>query len=128
MTPNLPLVRNERGATVVEFAIVLPILVLFVWGIFQVGVLFQANSGMQHALGEGARYATIFPTPTDAQIKARMSAEVFGTKNGTFSVADPVNATGHKTLRVTYSMPMNFLFFTGPTVNLTREKRVYVTT
>ncbi len=32
----------------------MPILVLFIYGIFQVGLLFQANAGMQHALGEGA--------------------------------------------------------------------------
>lgn len=127
MITRRALLRDSSGATVIEFAIILPVLVLFVWGIFQVGVLFQANSGMQHALGEGARYATIFPTPTDAQIKSRMASKVFGTKNGTFTVADPVNVASAKTLRVTYTMPMDFLFFTGPNVSLTREKKVYIT-
>ena len=49
-----------------------------------VGLLFQANAGMQHALGEGARYATLC-TPRhamhvadDDQIKARMTSKLFG--------------------------------------------------
>lgn len=127
MRKLLHLRRDQKGSAIVETAIALPVLVMFIWGIFQIGVLFQANSGMQHALGEGARYATIWPTPTDAQIQSRISSEVFGTKNGTFTVAAPVNDTDSKTLSVTYSMPMNFLFFEGPTVNLTRTKKVYIT-
>ena len=117
--------RDEQGATVVEMAIALPVLTVFIYGIFQLGVLFQANAGMQHALGEGARYATIWPTPSDAQITAKISSEVFGTKNGTFSVGTPTTDANSKTLSVTYSMPMNFLFFQGPTVNVTRTKKVY---
>lgn len=126
MTKLRKIGRDEGGAAVVEMAIALPVLVTFIYGIFQLGVLFQANAGMQHALGEGARYATIWPTPTDANIKSKISAEVFGTKNGTFTVATPVNnADASKTLSVTYSMPTNFLFFPGPTVNITRSKKVY---
>jgi len=118
--------RDQRGAAVIEMAIALPVLVLFIWGIFQVGLLFQANAGMQHALGEGARYATIWPTPTDIQIKGRINDKVYGVKNGTFTVADPVSNSNFKTLSVSYSMPMNFLFFQGPTVNITRSKKVYI--
>ncbi|HXG82067.1 MAG TPA: TadE/TadG family type IV pilus assembly protein [Sphingomicrobium sp.] len=118
--------RDERGVAVIEIAIVLPVLILFIYGIFQVGILYQANAGMQHALGEGARYATLYPTPTDAQIQAKVQAAVFGTKPGTFTVPTPTSSSGFKTLTVTYSQPMNFLFFPGPTVSLTRTKKVYV--
>ena len=34
--------------------------------------------------------------------------------------------TGGVSVEVTFSMPMNFLFFTGPTINLTQTKRVYL--
>ncbi|MBA3730486.1 MAG: pilus assembly protein, partial [Sphingomonas sp.] len=66
--------RNERGAAAIEFAIAVPILILMIYGIFRLGLLFQANAGMQHALGEGARYATIYPTPTNTQIQTKMNA------------------------------------------------------
>jgi Flp pilus assembly protein TadG len=127
--------RDEEGAAAIEFAIAVPILVTMLYGIFQVGLLFQANAGMQHALGEGARYATLClsPTstgctvPTDANIKAKINAKLFGKSDGTFTVSDPVTTSNsYKTLTVTYSRAMNFLFFQGPTVTLTRTKTVYI--
>jgi len=127
------LLRDERGANLVEFAIALPIVVLMIYGIFTFGLLFQASAGMQHALGEAARHATIFPTPTDDAIRARVARE-FGTGTGTLEPLqiDNANATGpgpnYKVLSLTYRQPMNFLFFQGPEVTLTREKRVYLST
>lgn len=118
--------RDERGAAAIEFAIAVPVLVSLIWGIFQIGLLMEANAGMQHALGEGARYATLYPTPTDSQIQSRIEDRLFGTQNGTLTVDQPVAGVGYKDLRVTYSMPMNFLFMEGPTVTLNRTKRVYV--
>ena len=125
--------RYQRGAAVIEIAIALPVLVTFIYGIFQIGILYQANAGMQHALGEGARFATLCQPVTngcnvaaDSAIKAKMSAAVFGTKPGTFTVANPSTVNREMTLTVTYSQPMNFLFFPGPTVNLTRTKKVYL--
>lgn len=118
--------RDERGAAAIEFAIAVPVLILMIYGIFRIGLLFQANAGMQHALGEGARYATIYPTPTDAQIQTRMTSRLFGKGYGTFTVAAPVSSAGYKTLTVNYTTPMDFLFVPGPTVTVSRSKRVYV--
>lgn len=120
--------RDQRGATMIEMAIALPVLILFIYGIFVVGLLFQANAGMQHALGEAARYATIFPTPTDSQLQARVTSKKFGTDNGTLGTPSITTnaAGGYKEISLTYSQPTDFLFFTGPTVSITRSKRVYL--
>ncbi|HEU0311557.1 MAG TPA: TadE/TadG family type IV pilus assembly protein [Sphingomicrobium sp.] len=125
--------RDERGVAVIEIAIVLPVLILFIWGIFQVGILYQANAGMQHALGQGARHATLClspdpcENPTAAAVKSEIEAAVFGTEPGTFAVPTPTtDSSGRMTLTVNYTQPMNFLFFPGPTVNLTRSKVVYL--
>jgi Flp pilus assembly protein TadG len=120
--------RDERGAAALEFALSVPILIMMIWGIFQVGLLYEANAGMQHALGEGARYTTLYPTPTNTQIRNRISSKVFGTKNGTFTVAAPVNGVGYKDLSVSYTTQTNFLFMVGPAVTLTRTKKVYIAT
>ena len=135
MSLTMKLRRDERGSAVIEFALSLPILVLLIWGIFECSLLFEANAGMQHALGEGARLATLcVPTSSgcnseaDSDIKAKMNAKLFGPKDGTFTVADPVDATDSKTLSITYTRTMDFLFFTGPTVTLTRSKLVYTPT
>ena len=136
--------RDERGVAATEMALALPVLVTMIYGIFQVGLLYQANAGMQHALGEGARFATICtPTtvvvvgvngstttsicapPTDPQIKTRMTDKLFGRGDGTFTVQDPVPGTGYRDLAISYSKRMNFIFFPGPTITLNRTKRAY---
>jgi Flp pilus assembly protein TadG len=124
--------RDERGAGAVEFALSVPILVTLIYGIFEFSQLYEANAGMQHALGEGARFATLcIPTAngcnpeTNDDIKAKINAKLFGPVGGTFNVQDVVDGTNNKTLTVTYTRTMNFLFFTGPAITLTRSKLVY---
>jgi Flp pilus assembly protein TadG len=119
---------DESGANVIEFAIALPTLTIFIYGIFVIGKLFEANAGMQHALGEAARYATLFPTPTDDELKAKMAAKKFGTGNngGTLSPLGISTAGNTKTLTLTYSQPTNFLLFKGPNVSISRSKKVYL--
>lgn len=126
---------NERGAAVIEFALSLPILVLLIWGIFESSLLFEANAGMQHALGEGARLATLCipngsgcSSEVDSDIKAKEQAKLFGQNDGSFTVADVVDATDSKTLSISYTRKMDFLFFKGPNVTLTRSKLVYTPT
>ena len=121
---------DDSGASAVEMALSLPILLTFIYGMMQVGMVMAADAGMQHALGEGARLATIYPTPTDTAIKSKITTKVFGTFIGTYTVSDPVTTTAgtsrYKDLTVTYSVTPNYIFFSGPPVNLTRSKRVYL--
>lgn len=127
--------RDDRGAAVIEIAITLPVLVVLLWGIFQLGIAFQASAGMQHALGEAARLATVCQNPTPAgvcstaaneDIEAMINEKVFGTGVGEFDVDEIVEGADYKDLSVTFTMPTNFLLFNGPDINLTRTKRVYV--
>jgi hypothetical protein len=47
--------RDDRGAVVVEFALVLPVLVLFVFGIIEFGRAYNARIELTSAVREGAR-------------------------------------------------------------------------
>jgi Flp pilus assembly protein TadG len=130
--------RDAEGAAAIEFAIALPVLLVLIYGIFQVGLVFQANAGMQHALGEGARYATLCVptssgcnTPSDSAVVTRMSSKLFGMNIGSFgtpTVTTPASTTCTfcRDLTVTYTVTPNYLFFTGPAVSLSRSKRVYL--
>lgn len=126
------LARDERGSAVLEFAFATPIFILFVWGFFQTSLLMMANAGVQNALGDGARYATLYVPatggpPSDDQIKAKIISHKFGVGNGTWTsptiTTDAINGT--KTITVSYSQPTNFLFFKGPTVTVTKSKLVH---
>jgi Flp pilus assembly protein TadG len=132
MRKFLRLRRDENGAAIIEFALTVPVLITMIYGIFEFCQLYEANAGMQHALGEGARFATLcVPTSTGCNaetnddIKAKMNAKLFGPVGGSFNVQDVVDGTNSKTLTITYTRTMNFLLFTGPAVTLTRSKLVY---
>ena len=120
--------RETRGAAALEFALAAPALILMMWGLFQIGLIFLANAGTQSALGEAARYATIYPTPSDSALQSTITSHKFGLKNGTWSTPTIATdaANGTKTISVVYSQPTNFLFFKGPTVSISKSKVVYV--
>ena len=122
------LLGDRKGSAAIEFVVAIPILVLMIWGIFQIGILYQANAGMQHALGEGARLATVWPTRTDSEIQSKITSAKFGLANGTWGTPQITTDTTAKTktISVTYSQPTDFLFFQGPTVTLSASKVVYL--
>ena len=122
--------RNEDGAAVIEMAFALPILVMLLWMIIQLGLVFRAMSGIQHSLGEGARLATLWPEPTTDAITDKMQAAVYGIGPGDFTIVDPVSGTAdgssYLDLQVTYTQDTDLLFLPGPTISVTRSKRVWV--
>jgi Flp pilus assembly protein TadG len=119
------LARRSDGSAAIEFAVGLPVLLMMVFGMFQLGIVLQANAGMQHALGEAARLATIFPTPSDAELQARITERKFGPGNGTWGTPTITPGTGTKTITVTYTQPLDWIFF-NTTVTLTKSKVVYL--
>jgi Flp pilus assembly pilin Flp len=51
--------RNDRGQTLVEFALILPVLVILLVGIFDLGHVVWTNDGLSNAAREAARYAIV---------------------------------------------------------------------
>lgn len=51
--------RNERGASLIEFALVLPILLALVIGIIEFGWIFNGYITITGAAREGARFAVV---------------------------------------------------------------------
>lgn len=52
-------IRGERGANLVEFALVMPFLLLLVMGIIEFGWLFGLSNDIRHGAREGARFAAV---------------------------------------------------------------------
>jgi Flp pilus assembly protein TadG len=65
--------RGERGAELVEFALVLPILMLVLAGMVDMGFLFKNYEVVTNAAREGARMAAL-PGWTETDVKQRVSA------------------------------------------------------
>lgn len=49
--------RRERGGSLVEFALVAPLVILLIMAALELAILFWVNLTLQHAVREGARYA-----------------------------------------------------------------------
>jgi hypothetical protein len=58
---------NKKGATIVEFAMVLPLFLLFVFGIVDFGMYFFVEHTVQYATREGMRLALVGGTLQDAK-------------------------------------------------------------
>lgn len=118
-----------RGSAAAEFALAVPLLVMFLAGIAQLGILFAANAGLQQAVGEGARLATIYPLPSDDTIKTRiqnaavaLNANYLDTPTLTHGAS---NGVPYVDISLTYHPRLNFVLFTGPQITMTRTRRAY---
>ncbi|MGL5808842.1 MAG: TadE family protein, partial [Nocardioides sp.] len=95
--------RDERGAAVVDFVLIMSILTPLVLGIMQVALVLHVRNTLTAAASEGARYgAALDRDPSDGAVRARR--EIAGVLSGRFArdvtaVSEPVN--GSPGVRVT---------------------------
>lgn len=125
------LVRDERGAAMVEFAIVLPVLILLVLAVIDFGRLLFLYNNLANAVREGARFAAVQePDPCTVAAKGLATARVqnyiatFGgtAASGTYTVtATCIGAPTTQQVQLTVSgYPFQALtplpFFSGITI------------
>lgn len=119
--------RSERGASAVEFAlIVIPLFVLLL-GIIQFSLWFWAYQVGSHAAREGARVAAVDPCDV-AAAEARALDRVGGAGTGfdadVTTSATPVKVGDSVTVNVTFTPRSIGNFFTLPDIDKTAEARV----
>ena len=68
--------RSESGAAMVEFAIVLPILIMFLLGIIDFGRAFFLYNNLTNAVREGARLGAVQSTVNVAAVQTRVTDRV----------------------------------------------------
>jgi Flp pilus assembly protein TadG len=122
--------RGERGAAAVEFALVIPLLILLVLGIAEFGRAFQVQGTLSAAAREGVRVmalkndqaaartavrnaaTSLSPSVTDGEISINL---VGGTAGNC-----PLTDAGNTAVRLTITYPMPFLTtFFGSGLTLT---------
>ena len=60
--------RRRRGQTLVEFAMVVPILILLTAGLIQFAIIFGATNAVSQVTREGSRLAAVFATKKEKSI------------------------------------------------------------
>ena len=122
--------RGERGATVVEFAFIVPLLIVLVLGIAEFGRAFQVSGTLSAAAREGVRVMALQNDPAAARTAVRNAAPSLNpaVTNAQITITPascPTGATS-TTVRVTVSYPMPFLtgfFGSGVTLSGTGVMR-----
>ena len=113
--------RSDRGASLIEFAIILPLLVMMLLGIIEFGWAFAQNLEVKHVAREVGRLATV--GDPDNQIDARVCGATVAviqeaSVSGGNSAGDTVTITVVATLQQVTGF---FEWALGSTDNLTSE-------
>ena len=117
--------RGERGATAVEFAFIVPLLIVLVLGIAEFGRAFQVSGQLSAAAREGVRVMALQNDPAAARNAVRTAAPALdpAVTNAQIVITPascPATGTTSTTVRVTVTYPMPFLTtFFGDGVDLT---------
>jgi Flp pilus assembly protein TadG len=120
-------VSEERGAAVVEFAIVFPLLVMFLLGIVQFSLMYNRQQALHAAAREGGRVAAI-PTSTQDDITDAIDAALTGTEFDSTrvvtispSASQPCldNQGATVTVTVTADSSLDIPFWKSTSMNLT---------
>jgi Flp pilus assembly protein TadG len=79
--------RSERGAALLEFALVLPLLLSLLFGIFTGGAAYFRHISVVDAVREGARYGATLAVATNGETewKNRVKARVASYGDGQFT-------------------------------------------
>ena len=77
MTSTRRRLHDERGAAAVEFALVVTILLLLLFGVFEFGRVFSQLEVLNGAAREGARVAAVRGTAAEVQAATNTAAEPY---------------------------------------------------
>jgi len=120
---------DDRGASAVEFALLAPMLLIFLFGIFQLGLALHYGANVRWALENNARTLLLTPDTTQTQLKTAMLANLSDVPNtGSLAVTLTTDNTdpSAKMLKATsaYTYPLSIPML--PSVDLTFNANVTV--
>lgn len=70
--------HSQRGSVAVEFALVAPVMILFVIGIIEVGMYMSVNTMLEGGLRQASRYGVTGAGNREAQIRSIIAGNSYG--------------------------------------------------
>ena len=103
--------KGQRGSEILEYALVLPILMVLVMGIMDFGLIFFSYETLESAVREGARVGVIDPTD-QANIASAVRGQTIGLNQSALNIG--VSYPGSNLIQVsaTYDAPIFSGFIT----------------
>lgn len=119
--------RNTDGAMAVEFAMVIPIFLMMLFGTIELGNLLYAKSTLQHGIETAGRYAMVHTDATISEIQAEAISRSshLDSLEPTFAITkSTVDGVPFSILRVSGEYTLMTPFFSGETVKITSQMSV----
>ena len=112
--------RSERGAAMVEFALVLPLLIMLVFGIITFGRAYFAKVELASAVREGARAAALGKSNGDAVSATVAAGQGLPVSSGNVQVlaSCPPGADTAAKVRATYALTYDIPLVSSGTMTL----------
>lgn len=124
--------KKEKGQELIEFAILLPLLLLIAFGVLDLGRIFHVAITITNASREGARYGTFFPADA-AGIIAATQAEALNSgidlSSSPIIVECPSGCASGLPIRVTVQYDFQLIFglvFPSTTLQIARYAEMMV--
>ncbi len=120
---------RSRSGSASEFALTLPIWVITVFAVVNIGRFFVVRAGLQNAMGEAARVATLWPRKTETEIRTAFENGLFGLTTNEAPELDletgTANGQAYVDLEVEYEPQFYLLFVNISPVTLNYSRRAF---
>lgn len=113
---------EKKGTTMVEFALILPIFISFIFGCIEFGMIMWGRISMEYAISASARYAYINNSASSSSIINYAQTLVPANYPGHLNFSFTVNMV--PTTSATISGTFNYTFFVLPLSQLTMTSSV----
>lgn len=112
-------IENKEGAALVEMAIILPLLFLIVFGIFEFGRAMVMTNSLTNAAREGARRAAVSPPPIDVDEFVRSAIPFRYEASELIITPEPTSPTpgSGSPIRITVTLPFHTVTNFIPALN-----------
>ena len=113
--------RNTSGGAALEFALIAPILIMLLFGIFAFGWSMNADSSVRYSLEASARSLQLNNTLTQSDIQtiATKKLQALGLQNINVTITIDPASNGFRMAHVTasYAYVINFPYFSNYPIN-----------
>ncbi len=119
----------RRGATAVEFALVMPVFLVMTLGVVEMGRALWIKATMQHAVELTTRYFMVNNSASDATLQtyatSRLGESGMDTSDFNFSSTDTtISGTVYKAITITHTFTAIVKIVEYPDIALTAQARV----
>ena len=122
--------RSTRAASTVDFAFAVPVVISIMLGTIQLGVYLQASGTLRHALGEGIRYAKVYPDATFVQVTDEVRDEMTGMNLENIEtlrfMRGTSNGAEYGQITIRYSLEPMIPLVPVPAITITETKTAYL--